>query len=60
MPISRTSFCGVLKLDQKGAVATGPELFDDELDSIKSMPERDHTCVKGEARWYQCFGVEAP
>ena len=28
------------------AIATSPELFDDELNSIKFMPERDHTCVK--------------
>ena len=27
-------------------VATSPELFDDELNSIKFMPERDHTCTK--------------
>ena len=35
-----------LEAGPERAVATGPELFDDELDSIKSMPERDHTCVK--------------
>ena len=28
------------------AVATGPALFDDELNSIKFLPERDHTCMK--------------
>ena len=28
------------------AVAGNPELFDDELNSIEFMPERDHTCVK--------------
>ena len=35
-----------LEAGPERAVATRPELFDDELNSIKFMPERDHTCVK--------------
>ena len=35
-----------LEAGPERAVATSPELFDDELNSIKFMPERDHTCVK--------------
>ena len=34
-----------LEAGPERAVATRPELFDDELNSIKFMPERDHTCV---------------
>ena len=35
-----------LEAGPERAIATSPELFDDELNSIKFMPERDHTCVK--------------
>ena len=35
-----------LEAGPERAVATGPELFDNKLNSIKFMPERDHICVK--------------
>ena len=35
-----------LEAGPERAVATSPELFDNELNSIKFMSERDHTCVK--------------
>ena len=48
-----------LEAGPERAVATGPELFDNKLNSIKFMPERNHNLREGEARWYQCFGMEA-